>query len=333
MTKQHSTADEILHDLVEPIEAASQEQPSSTQLNTYVGIAQEAFPSKSVEVLMAPVNTEDIEIRPDGLIYLPEIKYRRILNRAFGPGAWSLMPIEITVSTDDNMLYYRGALFVHGRFVSEAIGEQQYYPESERMSYGTAAESAKSNCLMRCCKDLGIASELWDPSFVRRWLKQNAVEVWCSNVSRDASARGRKRKMWRKRTDDPIDSYPWREESVPRSEAAEPVSAASRPAVASDERQSIEAKAAPPEPVVVSFKQSRRFSAIAREHKWSAEEIACLLGRYGYRSAEEIHRADYDRICAALADQTMHIATREAVASGTPLPRASTAEDIQALPL
>jgi hypothetical protein len=28
----------------------------------------------------------------DGVIYLPEIKYRRILNRAFGPGGWGLVP-------------------------------------------------------------------------------------------------------------------------------------------------------------------------------------------------------------------------------------------------
>ncbi|KAF8335577.1 mitochondrial genome maintenance MGM101-domain-containing protein [Amanita rubescens] len=27
-----------------------------------------------------------------GLLYLPEIKYRRILNRAFGPGGWGLVP-------------------------------------------------------------------------------------------------------------------------------------------------------------------------------------------------------------------------------------------------
>ena len=28
----------------------------------------------------------------DGLIYLPEIKYRRILNSAFGPGGWGMAP-------------------------------------------------------------------------------------------------------------------------------------------------------------------------------------------------------------------------------------------------
>lgn len=28
----------------------------------------------------------------DGLLYLPEIKYRRTLNAAFGPGGWGLAP-------------------------------------------------------------------------------------------------------------------------------------------------------------------------------------------------------------------------------------------------
>ena len=57
------------------------------------------------------------------------------------------------------------------------------------------AESAKSNCLMRCCKDLGIASELWDPTFVKRWVATYATEAWCVNVgSRD---RGKKKKLWR----------------------------------------------------------------------------------------------------------------------------------------
>ncbi len=37
-----------------------------------------------------------------------------------------------------------------------------FYGKSN-LQYGKACESAKSNALMRCCKDLGIASELWDP--------------------------------------------------------------------------------------------------------------------------------------------------------------------------
>ena len=36
------------------------------------------------------------------------------------------------------------------------------------MTLAMAEESAKSNAMMRCCKDLGIASELWDPNFIQK---------------------------------------------------------------------------------------------------------------------------------------------------------------------
>ena len=42
--------------------------------------------------------------------------------------------------------------------VAVARGEQEYFDPS---GISTAQEGAKSNALMRCCKDLGIASELW----------------------------------------------------------------------------------------------------------------------------------------------------------------------------
>ena len=54
------------------------------------------------------------------------------------------------------------ALYCQSRFVAQATGEHTFYSKSN-LSYGKACESAKSNALMRCCKDLGIASELWDP--------------------------------------------------------------------------------------------------------------------------------------------------------------------------
>ena len=39
-----------------------------------------------------------------------------------------------------------------------ARGEQEYFDPS---GIATATEASKSNALMRCCKDLGVASELW----------------------------------------------------------------------------------------------------------------------------------------------------------------------------
>jgi hypothetical protein len=65
------------------------------------------------------------------------------------------------------------------RLVSVARGEQEYFDES---GIPTATEACKSNALMRCCKDLGIASELWDPSFIREFKAKHLVEVWVEHA-------------------------------------------------------------------------------------------------------------------------------------------------------
>jgi hypothetical protein len=66
------------------------------------------------------------------------------------------------------------------RLVSIARGEQQYFdPEG----IPTATEGCKSNALMRCCKDLGIASELWDPVFIRKFMVSHAKEVWVEHMT------------------------------------------------------------------------------------------------------------------------------------------------------
>lgn len=44
------------------------------------------------------------------------------------------------------------------RLVAIARGEQEYFDPN---GIPTATEACKSNALMRCCKDLGVASELW----------------------------------------------------------------------------------------------------------------------------------------------------------------------------
>ena len=59
------------------------------QINPYVGIAAEPFTSEQAAMLLQRLEDGDIELRPDGLVYLPEIRYRRILNKTFGPGAWA----------------------------------------------------------------------------------------------------------------------------------------------------------------------------------------------------------------------------------------------------
>lgn len=72
---------------------------------------------------------------------------------------------------------YSGAI----RFIAQARGECGYFGGDDGIA--TAGEGCKSNALMRCCKDLGIASELWDPRFIRAYKKTHAQEIWVEHVS------------------------------------------------------------------------------------------------------------------------------------------------------
>lgn len=64
--------------------------------------------------MLAPIDPNIIEVKPDGIIYVPEIHYRRILNKAFGPGAWGLAPRGETIVTD-KAVTREYALVAHGR--------------------------------------------------------------------------------------------------------------------------------------------------------------------------------------------------------------------------
>ena len=59
---------------------------------SYYGASVSPVSPAQFAVLTRPIHPNDIEVKPDGVIYLPEIKYRRRLNEAFGPMGWSLIP-------------------------------------------------------------------------------------------------------------------------------------------------------------------------------------------------------------------------------------------------
>jgi len=82
---------------------------------SYHGLAAQPFSKEIVDVLMAPIAPEDVEVKPDGIIYLPEIKYRRIMHRAFGPGGWGLVP-KGPVVVKEKVVTREYVLIVHGRY-------------------------------------------------------------------------------------------------------------------------------------------------------------------------------------------------------------------------
>ncbi|KAL2259358.1 hypothetical protein VTK26DRAFT_6995 [Humicola hyalothermophila] len=98
--------------------AAGQQAPQQAidWSSSFQGLSTSPFSPETAAVLMQPLDAHDIEIKPDGIIYLPEIKYRRILNRAFGPGGWGLAPRGSLV-VGEKVVTQEYALVVHGRYV------------------------------------------------------------------------------------------------------------------------------------------------------------------------------------------------------------------------
>jgi hypothetical protein len=87
---------------------------------SFHGLSAQPFSKEAAEILMAPIPFDDVEVKPDGILYLPEIKYRRILNKAFGPGAWGLAPRGETIVTSKSITR-EYALVAHGRSESSQI--------------------------------------------------------------------------------------------------------------------------------------------------------------------------------------------------------------------
>lgn len=86
------------------------------------------------------------------------------------------------------------------RLVSIARGEQDYFSPD---AIPTAVEGCKSIALRRCCKDLGIASELWDPRFIRKFIAEHTKEVFVEHMI------NRKKRKITLRKDDSV-QYPWK---------------------------------------------------------------------------------------------------------------------------
>ncbi|HET7037181.1 MAG TPA: hypothetical protein VFI42_15960 [Thermomicrobiaceae bacterium] len=143
----------------------------------FEGAASAPFPPDAAKILGEAVKPEEVETKPNGIVYLPGVWYRRQLTRAFGAGAWALLP-RGPARTMGEIVVYHGALYILGRFVSEAFGECE---TRFGMSYASSLEGARTDALTRCCKDLGMATELWDPEWRGAWQAK-----WCSKTWEEA---------------------------------------------------------------------------------------------------------------------------------------------------
>lgn len=139
-------------------------QVSSEWKNVYYTCSSAAFPQATAEKLQVSVTISDIELR-GSLVYLKRERYVDILDSAFGIGNWALIPRgPITLSGRTISRPY--ALVADGRYISEARGEWtpkgNTFPPNPAQNPEVNSEMEYA-ALVRCCKDLGVAYELWDP--------------------------------------------------------------------------------------------------------------------------------------------------------------------------
>lgn len=171
-------------------------------VDRFAGVGQ-PFGKEVAEVLSQKVDETMVTIQRGGIVELPISYYHNVLNVAFGHGGWALVPvgdiIELELGSSDQpkefvQLIREYALYCNGRFISQCYGETGYY--KGKQSFSASTENIKNIALTRCCKDLGMASELWDKDWVAEWQKKHAVLEWTKNVTSNS-----KKQFWKKKGD------------------------------------------------------------------------------------------------------------------------------------
>lgn len=228
---------------------------------------------KTIEVLEEKLDPNDVQIRPDGLVYLPWTWYNKRLNRAFGLLHWALIPQGspmIKENGNSTLVVWLNWLVIKGVPVSMAGGEMSYQPSNYTMSYGDALEGARSNSLARNCKNLGMALELWDLEWVNAWKKEHAETY--PNPNQNA----KQKFLWRKKGSG-SQSKP---QNAPKQAQEDPQAKSEPPATPSPS----ETPKDPTEPSVEKFTGNQIFSntdlvkKIAEDTKKPVVDVCKVLG-------------------------------------------------------
>ena len=127
---------------------------------------------------------ENIDVRPDGLIYAGHTWYRRLLLKLFGAGGWAIVPASDVVHEPGTPYIYRTwVLIVRGEdfmqhYVGEAVGWAAWYENNPRANKADAVETTKSDALSKIVsKSFGCGLNMWEKQFSRRWRNENCLKV------------------------------------------------------------------------------------------------------------------------------------------------------------
>lgn len=162
--------DAVVPVVIKPIPSEIMDKPFENEFNINALLPSAGtleLTDNQKKILFAEPKEEDIEVRPDGLVYLPWMEYVCRLRESFGVN-WAMIPQGMP-KKEGSLILWGFYLVIQGKLMGFAIGQQEYYESNPTMTWGDACEGAKSNALMRLCKGIGISIELWKPSFVKAW--------------------------------------------------------------------------------------------------------------------------------------------------------------------
>lgn len=130
------------------------------------------FSTKELKILYDPFDDDDLDILPQGIVYAPWIAYMKRMRAAF-KGSWGMVPQGMPY-IEGYLVMWPFHLIIRGKLASYSIGECNYSPKNRQMTYGDSCEGAKSNCLMRNCKAIGVGVETWDRKRLEEWKNKYA---------------------------------------------------------------------------------------------------------------------------------------------------------------
>jgi hypothetical protein len=157
---------------------SDEQLPFPMELPPEASIATTPISPKSAEILSQPVQRQDLWINPEnGWVYMKEHVYHNRLNKAF-PQGWKLVPTgSFTIYGTHLSRPY--SLIVEDRWMSMARGEfsAALLPPNPAHDERVNKE-CEYTALVRCCKDIGVASELWDPVWLRTVFREWTEKKW-----------------------------------------------------------------------------------------------------------------------------------------------------------
>jgi len=256
-----------------------------------LGMTEVKLTAREEAELSRPVNLDDVLIKPDGVPYLSHPAYTKWFNAAFGRLGWALVP-KARPAVTGKLVTVPYLLFVHGHAVAFAIGEQDYYPENRRQTFGDAVESTVASALRRCAKRLGVGLELWDKAFLADFMETRCVQVKVR--AKDGSID----QQWRRKTDRPL---PFEQgEHTPRLNQRDERPLAENKAPTPGRPERVEPGTTAVDDRITQAQRQRLATIASKAGRHDADVRLWLKKVWKVGSSKEIKKQDYNAICAAL---------------------------------